>query len=527
VNRLQYQEAWVATMADGVQLARRYESPPIRSSGSIESVTAGRDGFVTMFTPPGGPYVYGPQRPAVSTDGARWRPANASVFDGWWIQSAAWGPSGWLAAAGVFEGSQPRILIWSSPDGLSWSRLGMLGGLNGAALMQLIGSENGYLLETEPQGGPFGGSSTLWSSADGLIWTESTDGIEIGGGTEDRRIAPVSGGFYMWDNGLGFVTPRSVGAFSVDGSTWSGVEGDAPNGLNLRLAGTQDRVVAIDHDRTTLDPRVWSGSVADGRMVWERRQGSDQAFAGAVVTQVVSDGSRIFAFGWDWSTEQPLVWTGNGVDWVRERLPETFGGLPRVAAAGPRGVVVLGYRHTFRGDNPIVWHRTAGGDWLPEPDPMLAVVPDPTTDDCAPLPTELLEFNVVDSAAVIVCHGDAPITFQAFSVRCTEFCSWDNEGNPQPAWLLSPISNQLYLSPVESNDGSWWQSVVLGPGISRDAAWTDRWIEVTGHYDDPAAATCRRDVTADSVSDWTGLQAIVDQCRQTFVVTDVTVLSPR
>lgn len=513
-------QGWVATIADGEQLTRRYEYPRVMGSGWIESVIAGPNAFVAMFTPPGRSYVY--QRPAVSTDGARWQSGNPSAFDGWSVGEAAWGPSGWLAAAGVSEGDQQRILIWSSPDGLSWSRLGMLGELNGDSLGQLIGSGNGYLLETYPQRG---GYQTLWWSADGLIWTESTDGIEIQGGADDRRLAAVAGGFYMWDNGLGFVTPGSVGAFSVDGSTWSGVKSDGPNGVNLQLADIQDRIVAIDLDRTTLDPRVWRGSVADGRMVWERLGGSDEAFAGGVVTKVVSDGKRVFAFGWDWSTEQPLVWTGNGVDWVRERLPETFGGLPRVAAAGPRGVVVLGYRHTLRGDNPIAWHRTSGGSWLPEPDPLLTVVPDPATDECAPLPTEFLEFIHVDSAAVISCYGDAPITFEAFSVRCDD-CSYAEEGNPQPAWLLNPGSNQLFLSPQESSDGNWWSTGVLGPGITREAAWIGKWIEVTGHFDDPAAATCRSDVTAESVSYWSGLQAYVDRCRLTFVVTEVTVLSP-
>jgi hypothetical protein len=328
----------------------------------------------------------------------------------------------------------------------------------------------------------------------------------------------------MWDNDLGFVIPGSVGAFSVDGIAWTGVD-DGPNGVNLGLADFHGRVVGIDLDRTSLDPRVWSGSVAQGRIVWQRQEASDKVFTGAVVTQVVSDGRRVYAFGWDWSTEQPLVWTGNGVEWVREALPETFGGPPVAAAAGPHGPVVLGYRHSFRGANPIVWHRTSAGDWLPEPEPLLAFVPNPTADECAPLPTDLLEFIVVDSAAIIACYGDAPITFEAFSVRC-DGCAYEEEGNPQPAWLLSPGTNQLFLSPEDRNDGSWWNTAVLGPDLTFDSAWTDKWIEVTGHFDDPAAATCRRDVSADSVSYWTGLQATVDQCRQNFVVTQVTVLSP-
>ena len=52
----------------------------------------------------------------------------------------------------------------------------------------------------------------------------------------------------------------------------------------------------------------------------------------------------------------------------------------------------------------------------------------------------------------------------------------------------------------------------------------DHRLRIIGHYDDPAAATCHQDVTADTVEWWTGQQASINQCRQTFVVTDVTVL---
>lgn len=509
---LQDNQGWVATIAGGEQLARRYQYPQVRSSGWIDSLTAAPDGFVAMVTPSGGPYTFGPPRPAFSTDGLRWHSAGPSAFDGWWVGSVARGPSGWLAAAGASEGSQERILIWSSPDGVRWSRLGMLAGVNQEYVGQLLASDNGYLLETQPDDRGSNGP-TLWSSADGLTWNESTDAISKQVNNGDRHISALAGGYYMWgDTGA---------AFSVDGLHWSQVD-NAPNGVNLRLTDFHEAVVGIDLAGETLAPRVWSGSVANGRLVWHRLASSDDFFAGGVVTQVVSDGRRVFAFGWDRSTDEPLVWTGNGVEWVRTPLPESFGGVPHLAAAGADGVVVVGYRRTLRGDNPVVWHRTAVGGWLPELDPMLAAVPDPTADECPALPAEFLEFTVVDSAGLISCYGDAPITFQAFSVAC-DGCFGGMEGNPEPAWLLDPHTNQLYLSPNENNSG-WQTTVILGPALTLDPAWTGNLLELTGHFDDPAAPTCHMDLTADAVSYWTGPQATIDQCRQSFVVTDVTVL---
>jgi hypothetical protein len=194
-----------------------------------------------------------------------------------------------------------------------------------------------------------------------------------------------------------------------------------------------------------------------------------------------------------------------------------------LAAAGAGRVVVVGNRQSLRGENPIVWHRTSGGGWLPEPDPMLDLVADPSTDDCPVLPTEYLDFMVIDSAAVISCYGAAPMTFRAYSVSCFQ-CGGGQEGNPQPAWLINSSLNALYLAPDDSNNG-WQTTAVLAPDLTMDPAWNDAWIEVTGHLDDPAAATCHIEPTIDMIPWWSGQQSIIAQCRQTFVVTAVNLVS--
>jgi hypothetical protein len=507
---LQDHSGWVVTKAEGQVLARRYEYPGTPSSGWIDSLTAGPDGFLSMMQPPGGPSDYGPPRPAISADGTTWRSAAAPAFEGQWVGGIAHGPAGWLAAGGVNDRSAERIFLWGSPDGLNWGRLGVLSGLDEVYVEQLLASGTGYLLQTQQNRG----ASTYWASADGLTWQEAAGPPPGYGDNGYRRTVAVAGGFYSWGD-------RASTAFSPDGLTWSSVDG-SPDGLNLRLADLEGRVFAIDLDHATLAPRVWSGIIARGRLGWQHLGQSDQFFAGAVVTQLVSDGKRLFAFGWDRSTEKPLVWTGDGTEWVRSPLPEAFGGFPMMAAAGPNGVVAVGYRRTLRGDNPIVWRRTSAGGWLPEPDPALAQVPDPVGDECPALPADFLEFTVVDAAGVVSCHGDAPITLEGVSVRC-EGCAWSSDGDPQPAWLMNPYTNVLYMSPVKSDSG-WQTTLTLGPSLTLDPAWLDQRLRVTGHYDDPASVTCHQDVNADSVEWWTGQQSVINQCRQTFVVTDVTVL---
>lgn len=510
-------QGWVQTVADGEQLAQFYEYPRFRSSGWVNSLTAGPEGFVATLTPTADPYSYEPPAPAISGDGVRWRLANSSPF-GSWFGSVAWGPAGWLAAGYVSDASRGRIVLWSSPDGLRWSRLGMLAGVENEYLGQLLGSDRGYLLETYPERGPGGNGPGLWSSTDGLTWNESVDLILRRSTFIERRIVAIARGFYMFDANL--IGPHPA-LFSADGERWSEVV-DGPNGPGLQVTAYRDGIVAIDA-REKAAPHVWAGSVAKGRLAWSRRAESDSAFRGGVVTQLVSDGSSIFAFGWDWATQEPLVWTRETEHWLRTPLPERFGGTPLMAAAWPGGVVVVGHRPSLRGENPVFWHRTAVGGWLPEPDPVMPEIPDPPADQCSALPTDFLAFSVVDVGATIACHGAAPITFRAWSVECAG-CSGYYGGRAEPAWLLNPEANQLYLSPKETF-GDWQSTVVLGPSLTPDRSWTSNWVEVTGHFDDPAARSCRVEPSVEELAWWPGPRSVIDQCRLTFVVTDVRIVS--
>jgi hypothetical protein len=518
---LEEPSGYIQAIVDGVEQVHRYEYPRYRYSGGVNSLVSGPDGFAAIVFPPGGPDVAVPSRTAWSSDGGSWRTSDESLVDTWSSGSIAWGPAGWLAATYVTDGSQGRIWIWSSADGLRWTRLGMLGGLNGEYVSDFIGSEAGYLLETVPQqSGSAAPRGPVWSSTDGLTWIESTDPVSSHRFVGDRRMVALQGGFYLWDAGENAAEPDRFAAFSVDGRSWSEI-GNAPDGLSLHLASFAGGIVAIDLHRESLAPRVWSAVVEGGQVSWIRESSADAAFRGAVVTQLVSDGARAYAFGWDATTEAPLVWSGDGVHWARSALPESFGGIPTIAAAGPAGVVVLGHRHTLRGDNPIFWHRTPTGRWTPEPDPVLEVVPDPTT-NCAPLPGDLLDYVVADAAALIGCHGSASITFRAFSVACVD-CYGEGSANLTPAWLLDPRDHQLYLG-RDASTTDWISTAILGPSLEPDPTWNGQWIQVTGHFDDPEASSCHQDIDPDSVEWWSGVDWVVDQCRETFVVTAVQVV---
>jgi len=519
---IQDPQGWIASIAaDGSQLVRRYEYPHYRSSGWVNTLNAGDHGFVAMLSGPGDASGSSAWGPAASVDGAIWHGSSASAFDSWNPGLIAWGPAGWLAVAYVSDqGATSGIWIWSSADGTTWRSLGMMAGLTSDYPGQLVASDRAYLLQTQSQTG--GAAVDLWSSADGKTWTESKEPMLNNTMSGNRRFAGLAGGFYAWDSVTDPNTHPTPALFSADGATWRKVDG-GPAGLNLQLTTYNGRALAIDADPKSLAARVWSGSVVRGQMLWLRRQDEDAAFRAGVVTQLVTDGTRAYAFGWGWSNDQPFVWTKDGLQWTRSQLPSSFGGIPTQAAAGPGGVVVVGHRPTWRGDNPIFWHRSPNGAWLPEANPILTFVPDPPADECPALPADFLEFTVADTAGLVACRGDAPISFRAWSVECPG-CSGYQVGVAEPAWLLRP-TDQLYLSPVESRDQNWWGATVLRPPLTVDPSWLSNWIEITGHFDDPAAATCHSPPTADALQWWQGQQALVNQCRQTFVATAVKVVS--
>jgi hypothetical protein len=92
----------------------------------------------------------------------------------------------------------------------------------------------------------------------------------------------------------------------------------------------------------------------------------------------------------------------------------------------------------------------------------------------------------------------------------------------ESAWLAAPAANLLFLSPTESGIGQ--VVAVLPPALatSPPAAWLDTWLEVRGHFDDAAAATCR-------YTGWPpyygAAESTVEACRQQFVVSSLKVVS--
>jgi hypothetical protein len=337
-------------------------------------------------------------------------------------------------------------------------------------------------------------------------------------------VVATSVGFYAQAADYGQSSTSGLADyFSADGRTWSAVQ-DGPSGYQAQIVDVEGGILAVDADPSSGAMRVFTGRVAQGELTWIRESASEGPFAGVAFARLASDGQRALLVGSNRSTNAPVAWVGSAGAWAPLVLPaRALGGTPTQAIGGPAGFVVAGYRWTLRGENPILWHQVAGG-WAPEQMPLLRAVPDPGLADCnQSRPADANAFMVLDRALAAVCFGDAPISFRAYVVPC-DGCAGEVGDLFVPEWLASPTEATLFLAPFVTANG-YYTSARLAPTVGWNKAWPRHWLQVTGHFDDPASRTCRwyPDPTGG------GFVAIphstIDQCRQEFVVTAVRVVS--
>lgn len=134
------------------------------------------------------------------------------------------------------------------------------------------------------------------------------------------------------------------------------------------------------------------------------------------------------------------------------------------------------------------------------------------------------------SAAIVDCLGRSEIRMSGW-LAAPWGIGWGSPGI-EPPWLgdMLAIGRVLWLKPMVT-DGCYVDTDCLwmyltSPNASTLPLTPDRWVTITGHFDDPVAATCY----------WTGLQGVysvpltkaeaVAVCRSHFVVTTIVDAAP-
>ncbi len=331
-------------------------------------------------------------------------PHDEAVFGGEGSQtilSVTHGGSG-LVAVGSDGGGGPwannsdaDAAVWTSPDGITWSRVpheeAVFGGARSQVMSSVVAGGPGLVAVGWDGRGILDDTPTvdaaIWTSVDGYTWSRVPhedavfagawiEGVTVGG---PGLVAVGGTGGYNTDG-------DAVVWISVDGITWSRVPHDESvfggansyfmsdvtvGGPGLVAVGSGGGTGPWDHGDNHA--AVWTS--VDG-IIWSRVP-DDEALLStggnpAPMLSVTAGGPGLVAVGSDWWTQglaRTPVWTSpDGITWTRVPDDETVRGVMfDVIVAGP-GLVAVGTGGESNDWNPVVWSSVDGITWTPVPD---------------------------------------------------------------------------------------------------------------------------------------------------------------
>ena len=172
-----------------------------------------------------------------SSDGVVWTrvPDDVSVFggpDSQEILGVVVGGPGLVAVGQDDSGGDQDAAVWTSPDGVTWTRVShdesVFGGTNDQAMVDVAAGGPGLVAV----GYDFSGGdrdAAVWTSSDGVVWTRVPDDASVLGGPDSQVIERVAVG----GSGLVAVGQDDSGGgwdatmwTSSDGFTWTRVPHD-------------------------------------------------------------------------------------------------------------------------------------------------------------------------------------------------------------------------------------------------------------------------------------------------------------
>lgn len=122
----------------------------------------------------------------------------------------------------------------------------------------------------------------------------------------------------------------------------------------------------------------------------------------------------------------------------------------------------------------------------------------------------------------VACYGNSPLSFDATWYSGS---AADCPSAPEPAWLACS-SFALQAFGDTSKVGAPQLFVAIEPSASLSIPLVPyAQVHVTGHFDDPAAQTCRETQLAGGAESLAPVAEMIERCRRTFVVTEVAPLA--
>jgi len=298
---------------------------------------------------------------------------------------AAGGPG--LIAVGTDESGGWSAAVWTSPDGLTWTRLSdeaVFGGPENQGMASVVAGGPGFVAVGYDSSSGDGEDAAVWTSPDGLTWTRVPHDQAVFGGADSQWMNEVAvGGPGLVAVGIASSDRDTDAAVwtSPDGLTWTRVPHDE---TVLGGPGTQfmasvvvggPGLVAVGYDSSGdgQNAAVWTSP--DG-LTWTRVPHDEATFAYAEMSSVAAGGPGLVAVGTDYMGGDlggAAVWTSpDGLTWTRVPHDETvFGGpgtqfMASVVVGGP-GLVAVGFDESDGDNDAAVWTSPDGLTWTRVP----------------------------------------------------------------------------------------------------------------------------------------------------------------
>ena len=476
-----------------------------------------------------------------TADGSTWTRLAASP-GGSLFSAMAGGPLGWVGATEERDGTSLTTGLWFSRDGTTWESLPDQAGigtisLDGfGSLAPITAGSGGFAivgLKTVD-----GNSVTgVWVSLDGRSWTEAT---ALGDKGFDQVLV-LPDGFLAVANGC--CVGLRAAAFSHDGVSWRdiSVDPDSPIGTSYEggaLIAAAGSTVVLLRLGTSGNIEVVTGSFANNAgqagISWTHDVEADHAFAGDSVSAMTSSGGNLGVVGYDRKTFAPITWTSTDAkSWHRTNLDAgTFGGgvpsqVAMSGAAGSTSIAAVGYRVNGAGAiRPALWHSDDGSAWSAVDGDLLGVLPVAPTGPCpATTPTAIEDFLAMAPPLWPVCFGSQTLKIRGVTANCD--CGGATSQQGSPAWLIDPLGfSEVYLVPriVPADTNTGGLTVRINPAHPVQVPAAGTYVELTGHFADPAAATCRIYSYPGAFGPVAPRGRTVAFCEQTFVLTGIRTL---
>jgi hypothetical protein len=301
--------------------------------GVMEAIAAGGPGLVAV----GDGCAKGDKRchAAVwtSVDGATWtRVPDSAIFDvGPYVASRRGemtdvikGGPGLIAVGRELLANQRRTVIWTSPDGLSWTRVADSPTFERGTIEAITAGGPGYVAVGSEIVGTLA-VAAVWTSVDGVAWqrTPEGSGFDLGGPGHfnDGRVHAAMTDVVAGPPGLVAVgsacaptggSCRAAVWTSPDGIAWARVADDPVfDGSMYGVASWAGGLVAVGGDATGKGVRAWTSSDGTTWTAAAHLDGVDGTY-----TAVVSLGDRLVASAVDVGLRTTIVESRDGLDWT-------------------------------------------------------------------------------------------------------------------------------------------------------------------------------------------------------------------